>query len=437
MGRPLCIYEIGMAQAVPNAAHLLSAAAVARQRGDRREEARLVAAAMAAAPDNPQCLNADGMLALAARDFARAQMRFAAAAALDPGEPALWMNVATAQRALDDAAGERTSLEKVLAIDRRHFMALLRLAELQQRTGQLIAAMRTWKTVLALSAVLDPLPPALAETLALARLFVADQMEEMAGAMDAALAQSLDVHSDEQTRRVRATLDHMLGRRKIYRNECAGIYVPFLPADEFFDRGHFPWFAALEAKTDVIREEFYNLLDRQSAAVRPYVLQDSGMPQNKWSPLDGSLDWGACFLWEYGVRNDAVCVLCPETAAALEALPRNDIPNRAPSAFFSLLRPHTRLPAHTGVTNSRAIIHLPLIVPEGCGFRVGNETRQWREGEAFAFDDTIEHEAWNDSEDLRVVLIFDTWNPHLTGEEQALLKQMFEVVDLSGESAGR
>ena len=121
-------------------------------------------------------------------------------------------------------------------------------------------------------------------------------------------------------------------------------------------------------------------------------------PKNKWTALDHSLDWSACFLWEYGERNEPVCALCPETAAALEALPRNHIPGRAPSAFFSILKAGAHIPPHTGVTNTRAIVHLPLIVPPGCGFRVGGETREWTVGQAFAFDDTIEHEAWNRSD---------------------------------------
>ena len=93
-----------------------------------------------------------------------------------------------------------------------------------------------------------------------------------------------------------------------------------------------------------------------------------------------------------------------------------------PTAFFSVLRPRTHLPAHNGVTNSRAIIHLPLIVPEGCRFRVGGETREWRVGEAWAFDDTIEHEAWNDSDEPRVILILDAWNPLLTEAEKAVAR---------------
>ena len=110
-------------------------------------------------------------------------------------------------------------------------------------------------------------------------------------------------------------------------------------------------------------------------------------------------------------------------------VPGAQIPGRAPSAFFSMLSPHTRIPPHTGVTNTRAIIHLPLIVPPNCGFRVGGETREWVEGSPFAFDDTIEHEAWNDSDEMRAVLIFDVWNPHLSEEERAVIADYCLAID--------
>jgi aspartyl/asparaginyl beta-hydroxylase (cupin superfamily) len=187
--------------------------------------------------------------------------------------------------------------------------------------------------------------------------------------------------------------------------------------------------AQLNAAASGIRSELETLLADPGDALQPYVRMEKGLPDNKWTELDQSLDWSACFLWEYGEPNKAVLDRCPLTAAALAALPSAHIPKRAPSAFFSILKPRTRIPAHTGVTNTRAIVHLPLIVPTGCGFRVGGETREWTEGQAFAFDDTIEHEAWNDSDEMRAVLIFDVWNPHLTSAEQALIAQYFSVAD--------
>ena len=162
-----------------------------------------------------------------------------------------------------------------------------------------------------------------------------------------------------------------------------------------------------------------------------------GAPPNKWSGLDNSLAWGAYYLWKYGEPVERALKRCPKTAAALAAIPRADIPGRAPTAFFSILQPRTRIPPHTGVTNLRTIVHLPLVVPPGCGFRVGGETREWRIGEAFAFDDTIEHEAWNDSDELRAVLILDVWNPHITPAERELLRRFYLAADASGHNPER
>ena len=81
----------------------------------------------------------------------------------------------------------------------------------------------------------------------------------------------------------------------------------------------------------------------------------------------------------------------------LESIGQPNIPGRSPNAMFSLLAPNTRIPPHHGVANTRLVCHLPLVVPPNCWFRSGAETRRWNVGKAFVFDDTIEHEAANDS----------------------------------------
>jgi aspartyl/asparaginyl beta-hydroxylase (cupin superfamily) len=416
---------------------LLRQAVEARRAGRAAEAEAALRAVLTHQPGEPQALNMLGLMALDRADFAAAREHFRAAVAADPGEAALWMNVATAERGLRSAEGERAALEGALAIDQRNLMAQIRLAQLQQRLGQDHDAAASWTKVLALTAGVTDLPPPLLAELEQARRFVTDHQAAFAAFVEAGVAPQLGTAGALARRRFQACLDREFGRRAIYHNECSGLHYPFLPADEFFDRAHFPWMAALESKTEAIRDEFLAMVSANGGTVRPYVRQEAGTPENKWTALDGSLDWGAAFLWEYGVRNESVCAACPQTVAALEALPRADIPGRAPSAFFSLLKPHSRIPAHTGVTNSRAIIHLPLIVPPGCGFRVGGETRAWEEGVAFAFDDTIEHEAWNDGDHLRVVLIFDVWNPHLSLEEQQLLKQFYATADASKTDAFR
>ena len=378
-----------------------------------------------------------GIAALQAGDPAAAVTHFTAATAADPQSGALQRNLASAWRALGDDGRELAALDAALAVDRRDLMAWVRKAERHEARGELGAALGAWSAATALGGQLDPMPPPLAPLLAHGQAFLAGATDTMFDAVTGALAPMRGDLSEIEARRGDAFVASALGRRRIYQNECAGLYYPFLPADEFFDRGHFPWLADVEAQTDAIRAELAALLDDPGDALRPYVRMDAGTPTSIWSPLDNRLDWGACFLWEYGEPNPAVLDRCPATAAAFAAVPGAHIPGRSPSAFFSLLKPHTRIPAHTGVTNTRAIVHLPLIVPPGCGFRGGGETREWQEGTAFAFDDTIEHEAWNDSDELRAVLIFDVWNPHMTTSERELLLRYFASADASGYAVPR
>ena len=97
-------------------------------------------------------------------------------------------------------------------------------------------------------------------------------------------------------------------------------------------------------------------------------------------------------------------------------------------ALFSRLKPGTHLFAHSGMLNTRLICHVPLVVPPGCRLRVGCETREVVEGRAMIFDDSFEHEAWNRSDSVRAVLLFEIWRPEISEEEKVALTAMFEAV---------
>jgi hypothetical protein len=348
-----------------------------------------------------------GMEALKRGALDAARLHFEAALAADPAAPALWINLATVFRRSGDDEGERAALLRALDLDQRHFMANLRLAELHERLGEMPPAAMRWSLVLGLAAQAGALPAGLEVVLAHGREVVAEHRRRFAEAIDAGLESARTQVEAKERRRFDACTEAMLGRRRIHHNECTGLHVPFLPADEIFESRHFPWLERLEAGTGLIRAELEALL--------------AGRPA-----------WSDYFLWRDGRRIDEACRRCPRTAAILETLPCAQLPGRMPTASFSILRPGARIAPHSGVSNARAIVHLPLIVPPGCGLRVGGERREWRVGEAFAFDETIEHEAWNEGSGIRAVLVFDVWNPHLTDTERDLLRRFFALADRSG-----
>lgn len=381
-----------------------------------------------------QQANAKGMAALRAGMAQTAIAAFKRALAADRRAGALWRNLAHAQREAGDDKAELVSLEQALEIDRTDFVAQLRKAQNLQRTGQEEDALGAWSGALQLARGIENPAPGLESELQPGRAFVAEMQARLGKDADAAYAEIEPGLDETERRRIKAFYDHSLGRRRVFFNECAGLYYPFLPADEYFDRKHFPWLDELEAATDDIRAELHGLLAEGNPAIIPYVQLDEGTPQNKWSSLSHNYDWSACFLYEYGQPNQPVLDRCPRTAALLARLPLAQIPGKAPNAFFSMLKPRSAIPPHTGVTNTRAIIHLALDVPPDCGFRVGGETREWIEGKAFAFDDSIDHEAWNRSDQRRHILIIDTWNPHLTPNEQQAIVRYF---DATGQSLAR
>jgi aspartyl/asparaginyl beta-hydroxylase (cupin superfamily) len=406
---------------------LLRQADHARRDGDRTRASAAFRDVLSIVPDHPAALNALGMETLGSDDVAAAGY-FSRATQADPAAAPLWMNLASAYRGLGDVSAERSALERALAIDQRNLMANIRLAELLDRIGETSTSAFRWAGVATIVQSMPDRSPALEQLLTRAADRIAIHTQTIADGVDATMQSFREAASVGQRRRFDACVDTMLGRRRVYAPAPHGMHFPFLPADEFFAREHFTWLAQLEAATPAILAELEALLAGHLTSFAPYVAMPPGTPANLWSSLDGSDRWSARYLWRYGVRDNAVCARCPQTAAVLDTLPLADIPGRAPTAFFSVLKPGTHLPPHTGVSNIRSVVHLPLIVPDNCGFRVGGETREWRVGEAFVFDDTIEHEAWNDSTSIRAVLIVDVWNPYLTISETDMLRHLFEAL---------
>lgn len=383
---------------------------------------------------DPVALNQAGMMALRQGDAAKAIAAFTAAVAADPTAAILHYNLASAHALAGDGAAQLAALNA--ALDRDPYMphALLARGRLAQAEGHHAAALSDFKRLIAaVPAGETGGGPGFQAGLAEARAIVAADTATLADRLSAALDGAIAAAPADQAERFRHAVDIQLGRRRTYVHQPLVLNYPYLPAIQYFDRALFPWLPQLEAAKPVIRSELQSLLAAGGGGFAPYVRYPAGAPVNQWAELNHNDAWAACFFIEHGVPNAAMAQHCPQTAALLSRLPLLDLPGRGPVAFFSLLKPNTRIPPHTGATNIRSIIHLPLIVPEGCTFRVGNETRPWIEGEAFAFDDTIEHEAINPTDQLRAVLIVDAWNPFIGAAERDLIRQWVRALDAHGQ----
>ena len=374
------------------------------------------------APAHPLVLNARAIDHLQTGNAARARELLERAVAVDAANPALWLNIATACRGLGLLDDEEHALQRVLAIEPRHLLGLLQKAELLTRRGKPKAAASVYNHALQTLQPNQRLPSVLRDAL--------NRAVEAVRRNDAALAEYLDdaardvraTHSGPELARAEHALAALTGTKRIYQPQPTFLHVPKVASEEFYRRELFPWLAEFEAATAEIRAEFERALLQDSAGAVPYIDYPDGVPLDQWAELNKSRRWSAFFLWRDGQRIDAHADRCPRTASLLAKAPTADVRGYAPTAFFSILDKKSHIPPHCGVTNSRLIVHLPLVVPGNCRFRVGSETREWEVGKAWVFDDTIEHEAWNDSDVPRAILIFDTWHPDLTAGERELFR---------------
>lgn len=206
-------------------------------------------------------------------------------------------------------------------------------------------------------------------------------------------------------------------------------FYPDLPLVEFSDTAGGEWAEAVEAQTVAILAEAEALL-AQGQGFGPYVKTASERPQGDVHGMLEDPSWSTLDLTERGIPVPERVALAPKSWGTMrDHAPLCDIPNRAPSVMFSLLRAGSRIPPHTGMINTRFICHLPLIVPGNGALRVGNSQRAWEYGKMMIFDDSVEHEAWNNAAEDRLVLIFDIWRPEISAEERTQIRALFAAVD--------
>jgi hypothetical protein len=341
----------------------------------------------------------------------------------------IWLLLATVCRAQRDLTAEEVALDAVLETEPRAVRALIMKADCRAAAGDNRIASTLYKKArnIAAGETLPPgqsLPPDLVAELDRAGTAAAQIDARYSDHMEASLT-AQGIPPESRSYRFQQALDILATRKRIFFQDPTGFFYPELPHVQFYDRADFDWAPAVEAATEVIREELLAVMATGIGDFNPYIRPEPNQP--RYHPLYNKTDWSALFFVENGKLNEETIARCPETWKAVQAAPMPWINGWEPTVMFSLLRAKTVIPAHTGTHNTRLICHLPLIVPPDCGFRVGNQVREWEVGKLILFDDTVEHEAWNNSDEDRVVLIFCVWRPELSEQEKREISALFSV----------
>jgi len=172
-----------------------------------------------------------------------------------------------------------------------------------------------------------------------------------------------------------------------------------------------PWMNHLEDNYDVVRDELNGLLAEGHPLApysRAYASASDDPTKTDTTVLDG---WNAFYFYRDGQRIDQHCEMCPRTAEILKSVPL------VWEGFFSALKAGKHIPEHSDDLNFALTCHMGLKVPAGCSIRVGSETRPWVQGKTILFNSSFLHEAWNQSDEDRIVLLVDAWHPELTPVE--------------------
>jgi len=380
-------------------------------------------------------MNVDALIGEAERAIGAGNLQAAAgllerAAAERSDDSTLWLRLAGIQRGMGRPRVALGTVHRALAVSPRDFAALLMRASLLDRLGD-PEAPEAWGNALA-NKPEGPLPPQLASAISHGEQRHSEWLASREAVMKTGMAETEARADEEERRRIARFRDNVLRRTRPFHSSPTHFHFPELAEREFHPRGLFPWLKNLEEATETIATELHAVMHAERAELVPYIQYDEHLPLDQWRPLNWNPDWTAIHLWKNGERIEANARHCPATMALMESIPQPCIGGAGPNAMFSLLAPKTSIPPHVGVNNARLVCHLPIVVPEGCWFRVGAETRYWKRGEAFVFDDTIEHEALNPSDELRVVFICDAWHPDLSDVERDAVKALLEAEGLPG-----
>lgn len=373
------------------------------------------------APNHPRLLVRSALELVKRGDYKKSLGMLLEAEAKEPNESSIPLHLGLVYKLTGDLPKALAALDRAIAKDVYLFLAHLWKGAVLEQMGQKRAAAGVFEAAIKLSPPSDKAAPQINAAIIHAKRAVENNKNALHAYLREKTQSIRAAHTPSELKRADECLDIFAGIKKQYVHEGLLMNMPQLPAIQFWDRSYFPWIEELEAATPIIQAEAQSIIKHRWDTFSPYVQHGEGVPLNQWEYLNHNPEWSTVHFYRDGKRFDEVHELCPQTSKILEKIPLAHQPQFGPTVVFSVLQPNTRIPPHTGSTNTRLLCHLPLKIPDNCGFRCGNEIREWKIGEAFVFDDTIEHEAWNESDEIRYVMIADVWNPLLTPVEREMV----------------
>ena len=400
---------------------MVSAAGAAAAAGRWQEAEQWWSRVHALDPGHVQALFSLGMHAHQRGDMASALELLRDAQRRAPRDPMILLSLARVHRDAGQPQAEWGAITTALGIDPYLVPGLLAKGEFLEQQQQSRAAAAAFRNVLKVVPEEAQWSPALRRRLQHAQSVVQRDTEDLSDFLLHEVAAQRAVVEPALHGRWDEAVSILTGRTRPYHSDCNRLQIPRLPAITFYDDALFPWMRDLESRTDDIKAELQAMLASRGDEFVPYIQYKPDEPVNQWDKLNHSRNWSGFHLFAHGQPVQEHLEQCPRTAEALALTDSAAIPGLCPNAMFSALVPGAHIPPHTGETNARLVAHLPLVVPDGCSYRVGYDWRKWREGKCWVFDDTIEHEARNDGSQIRVILMFDVWNPLLSQAERDMV----------------
>ena len=261
--------------------------------GRMSESDQLLASVAQHAPNHPAVLNELGVRMLGRGAPQKALAMFERATQADPKHPALWANLANCLKILGRQTEALDALDRALELEPRHLPALLQKGAFYEARGEVRSAARIYQNALACVPLGGEIPATIKDAMAHAKQLVDKDLDSLAEALAGPLAELRERYGGRRQRRVDLCLDTLMGKRQPFFSQPTWMYMPELPAIEFFERSDFPWLDAFDAEAEAIRKEALQVLVADRDGLQPYIDFPANLPLDQFRELNRSRRWSA------------------------------------------------------------------------------------------------------------------------------------------------